>query len=91
MCHVTQYTAPILSSVSATMWTALFNRAVILCNHSGGFESMPTSMRNPSPAAVPFLLNPSFAKVVYLTKLREFWNGISQAGSWNLSVVIIGY
>jgi len=40
---------------------------------------------------IPWILNPSTAKVIYAEKMRDFWWGMGQAGGWILGVNMIGY
>jgi hypothetical protein len=41
--------------------------------------------------ATPSLLNPSSMKIVYPHMLRDFWDGLGQAGVLNFGMVIIGF
>lgn len=43
------------------------------------------------PSETPFILSPSFAKLVYSSSFLDFWNGLGRAGGWNLGVGVIGY
>ncbi len=45
----------------------------------------------PPGLSVPMILSPSHMKIVYATPFMEFWNGLGQAGSYNLGVSIIGF
>jgi SIR2-like domain len=39
----------------------------------------------------PWLLSPSTSKILYARTLKDFWDGLGQAGVWNLGVGVIGY
>ena len=41
--------------------------------------------------ATPWILSPSYHKILYAKTLRDFWYGIYEAGSWNYGVGIIGF
>ena len=41
--------------------------------------------------ATPQMLPPSASKIVYTTKLHDFWNGIGKTGSFNFGMAIIGF
>jgi len=43
------------------------------------------------PPTTPWLLSPSTSKVLYARTLKDFWDGLGQAGVWNLGLGIIGY
>ena len=37
------------------------------------------------------ILSPSHMKIVYATPFMDFWNGLGQAGGYNLGISIIGF
>ncbi len=39
----------------------------------------------------PWILTPSSVKILYADKLKDFWNGLGQAGALNFGLSIIGY
>lgn len=39
----------------------------------------------------PLIISPSYAKMVYLNPLREFWSGFNEAGYLNPEMIIIGF
>ena len=41
--------------------------------------------------ATPWLLNPSSAKILYSSKLKDFWYGLGDAGILNFGLAIIGF
>jgi hypothetical protein len=41
--------------------------------------------------SVPFLLAPSFNKLLYSAPLLDFWDGLGKAGGWQLGLGIIGF
>lgn len=45
---------------------------------------------NPQVIDCPFIISPSFNKLVYMNLFREFWYGFNNAGALNTTVAIIG-
>lgn len=45
----------------------------------------------PMFVATPWLLAPSALKIVYAGKLRDFWQGLGKAGTFNFGLAVVGY
>jgi len=41
--------------------------------------------------AAPFILSPSYSKLLYASPLLAFWNGIDKGASWHLGMAIVGF
>ena len=46
---------------------------------------------NNEMSATPWILSPSYSKILYADVVRDFWYGIDRAGSMNYGAGIIGY
>jgi hypothetical protein len=43
------------------------------------------------PPSAPWILSPSYAKILFADTFRDFWWGLKQSGGWNLGLGIIGF
>jgi hypothetical protein len=43
------------------------------------------------PTAAPFILSPSYSKILQVSPLLGFWNGTEKGAAWHLGIVIVGF